>query len=199
MKIQNNIIEDIQPIVNFFTPDFIVAIAKSTQFIQRVRKLDAITFLGLFTFGLIQQPDASLTQLVGIGKQILPNFNLTPEGLHQKITDKAVNFLQALFAQSLNLSAWTAETFLPLLSSFGKVHLLDSTTVSLPSELAEDFEGSGGSASDAAVKFQLMLEYQSGTFSNIWLTQGNEPDQKQMDRALENLGKGELLIHDFEN
>ena len=116
----------------------------------------------MFTFGLIGRPDASLNQLVSIGKQITPNFNITPEGssiplhrpkgLHQKITDKAVNFLKALFAKSLSLSA--AETFMPLLSPFSKVHLLDSSTVSLPEELAQDFPGSGGSASAAAVKFQ---------------------------------------------
>ena len=196
MKYQS-IIQDIQQIVNFFQIDLIDEIAKATKFIQRVRKLSAITFLGIFTFGLIQQPDASLGQLVRIGKQIMPHFNITPEGLHQKITNKAVNFLKALFAQSLYLSASAAETVMPLLSPFSKIHLLDSTTVSLPEELAGDFPGSGGSASDAAVKFQFMLEYKSGTFSHIWLTPGTEPDQKQMDIAIENIEKGELLIHDL--
>jgi len=192
-----NIIQDIQQIVNFFKIDLIDEVAKATKFIQRVRKLTAITFLGIFTFGLIQRPDASLNQLVSIGKQITPNFNITPEGLHQKITEKAVNFLKALFAKSLLISAEVSETFIPLLKHFPKVHLLDSTAVSLPEELAEEFSGSGGSASSAAVKFQFMLEYKSGTFSNIWLTAGTEPDQNQMDVAIENIKKGELLIHDL--
>jgi len=42
-----------------------------------------------------------------------------------------------------------------------------------------------------------MLEYKSGTFSNVWLTPGTEPDQNQMERAIESIGKGELLIHDL--
>lgn len=192
-----NIIPDIQLCVNFFKIDLISEVAKATKFVQRLRKLSAITFLGMFTFGLIGRPDASLTQLVGIGKQITPNFSMTPEGLHQKITAKAVDFLQTLFAKSLKISAVATETFIPLLKHFPKVHLLDSTVVSLPEELAEEFQGSGGSASDAALKFQFMLEYNSGTFSNIWLTEGIQPDQKQMDYAIENIEKGELLIHDL--
>jgi hypothetical protein len=192
-----SIIQDIQQVVNFFTIDLISEIAKATEFIQRLRKLSAITFLGIFTFGLIQQPDASLNQLVSIGKQITPNFNITPEGLHQKITEKAVNFLLALFAKSLKISATAVETFIPILKHFPKVHLLDSTVVSLPEELAEEFSGSGGSASSAAIKFQFMLEYKSGTFSQIWLTAGTQPDQNQIDVAIENIEKGELLIHDL--
>jgi hypothetical protein len=42
-----------------------------------------------------------------------------------------------------------------------------------------------------------MLEYKSGTFSNIWLTSGTEPDQKQMERAISNVKKDELIIHDL--
>ena len=80
-----------------------------------------------------------------------------------------------MFAKSLLISAEISETFIPLLEHFPKVHLLDSTVVSLPEELAEEFEGSGqaglspqitiGSASKAAIKFQFQLEYKSGTFS----------------------------------
>jgi hypothetical protein len=192
-----SIIQDIQKVVNFFRIDLINKMAKATQFIQRERKLSALTFLGMFTFGLASRADASLTQLVSIGKEVTPNFSMTPEGLHQKITDKAVNFLKALFAKSLLLSAGVTEAVIPLLSNFKKVHLLDSTTVSLPDELSEEFSGSGGSASNSAVKFQFMLEYKSGTFSNIWLTSGTEPDQKQMERAISNVKKDELIIHDL--
>jgi len=81
-----SIIQDIGEIVNFFKIDLIDEIAKATKFIQRKRKLSAITFLGMFTFGLVSRPDASLAQLVSIGKQITPNFNITPEGLHQKLS-----------------------------------------------------------------------------------------------------------------
>ena len=97
----------------------------------------------MFTFGLIQRPDASLAQLVSIGKQITPNLNMTPEGLHQKITEKSVDFLKTLFAKSLKISAMAVETFIPILKHFPKVHLLDSTVVSLPEELANQFSGSG--------------------------------------------------------
>jgi len=100
----------------------------------------------MFTFGLVSRADASLAQLVSIGKEITPSFgmfatlssllevNRPPEGLHQKITDKAVNFLKALFAKSLLLSAGVTEAVIPLLSNFKKVHLWDLYVTNIPSE-----------------------------------------------------------------
>ena len=62
-------------------------------------------------------------------------------------------------ALELSVSRLIDESAPRILGSFGKVHLLDSTRMSLPEELSEIWKGSGGSASDAGMKFHLMLDY----------------------------------------
>lgn len=73
------IISSLQQIVNFFKEETIDQIAKETGFSQRIRKLSPIVFLGIFTFGLIQKADATLVQLCGIAKRILPSLNISPQ------------------------------------------------------------------------------------------------------------------------
>ena len=83
MKNQS-IIPSLQQIINFFSEAEIDQIAQETGFSKRKRKLPAIVFLGMqeathafglaFTFGLIQKANATLVQLISIGKRILPSF-----------------------------------------------------------------------------------------------------------------------------
>lgn len=101
MKNQS-IIPSLQQTVNFFSGETTDQIAKETGFSKR--KLSAIVFLGMFTFGLIQKADATLVQLVSIGKRILPPLGISPQGLHKRINQKAVAFLMRMFAKSLSLS-----------------------------------------------------------------------------------------------
>ena len=97
------IIQDIQKVVNFFRIDLIDKMAKATQFIQRERKLSALTFLGMFTFGLVSRPDASLAQLVSIGKEVTPNFSMTPDG-RERCTIAFKDFIKKLPTRRLTFS-----------------------------------------------------------------------------------------------
>jgi len=199
------IIPSLQQIVNFFKEETIDQIAKETGFSQRMRKLSAIVFLGMqeathafgltFTLGLIQKANATLVQLVSIGKRILPSLHISAQGLHKRINNKAVEFLVRMFAKSLSLSMDKDERLVPLLESFGRVHLLDSSYITLPEEVAELFAAPGGSGSKAGAKIQLMIDYKTGNFSHLWLT--DAPDQNQMYIAQEHIDKGELLAEGF--
>jgi hypothetical protein len=83
------------------------------------------------------------------------------------------------------------------LESFGKVHVLDSTQASLPEELSEIWKGSGGCASEAGMKFHLMLDYKHGRYESIAITDGTSPDQSYIDEAIKRVNPGELLIDDL--
>jgi hypothetical protein len=73
-----------------------------------------------------------LVQLVSIGKRILPSLDISPQGLHKRINQKAVAFLMQMFAKSLSLSIDEDEKLAPLLNRFARVHLLDSSYITLP-------------------------------------------------------------------
>jgi hypothetical protein len=102
-----------------------------------------------------------------------------------------------MFAMSLSLSIDKDEKLVPLLNRFAKVHLLDSSYITLPEDVAKLFPAPGGSASKAGAKIQLMIDYKSGNFSHLWLTDALTPDQTQMLIAQSHIDKGELLIHDL--
>jgi hypothetical protein len=197
MKNRESIMPSLEQIVNFFSSERIDQIAKETKFLRRKRKLSPLVFLGLFTFGLIQKADATLVQLVSIAKRIVPSLEISPQGLHKRINEFAVEFLKRLFALSLELGVDTNQTLVPLFLPFGKVHLLDSSDITLPKEVKQRFPASGGNNENAGAKIQLMIDYKTGSFSHLWVTDGISPDQKQIFRAIEHIEAGDLILFDL--
>ena len=59
---------------------------------QRESKLGAIEFLGIMTQGLHYRPDATLDQMVAMGRDINKELEISPEGLHQRINHSGVEF-----------------------------------------------------------------------------------------------------------
>jgi len=123
------IVPEIEAIVNFYSPEVVEEIARDTGFVQRESKLGGIEFLGIMTQGLYSRPDVSLSQLVAMLKDIDPQIEISPEGLHQRITQAGVEFLKRMLSKALELSVSRLidESVPRILDSFGKVHVLDST------------------------------------------------------------------------
>ena len=193
------IIPTIDEIVNFYSPELVEKIARATGFVQRESKLGGTEFLALMTQGLYAQPDATLNQMAGMLKDINPELEISGPGLQQRIVDSGVEFLKKMFSKALDLSVTDLvdESIPELLLAFLKVHLLDSTQTSLPEKLASRWPGSGGSASKAGLKLQLMLDYKSGKYEEIVITEGVSPDQSYMKQAVKLIGPGELMLYDL--
>jgi len=62
-----------------------------------------------------------------------------------------------------------------LFAAFTAVHIADSTGFELPAALKERFPGSGGGASTAGAKIQLVWEYLSHSFAHLALVAGTLP------------------------
>jgi hypothetical protein len=193
------IVPEIDEIVNFYSPERIAEIARETGFVQRESKLGGMEFLALMTQGLYAQPDATLNQMSGMLKDINPQLEISGSGLQQRMVGGGREFLKKMLSEALNLSVtrWVDESIPELLHVFQKVYLLDSTQVSLPEKLSPRWAGSGGSASQAGMKLQLMLDYKSGKYEEITIDDGISADQSYIKQAVKLIGKGELLIHDM--
>jgi hypothetical protein len=192
-------VPEIDEIVNFYSAEVVEEIARETGFVQRESKLGGIEFLGIMTQGLYFRPDATLDQMVAMGKDINKELEISPEGLHQRINHSGVEFLKKMLSKAMELSVSRLidESVPRILESFGKVHVLDSTQASLPEELSEIWKGSGGCASEAGMKFHLMLDYKGGKYESIDITDGISPDQNYIDEAIKRVNPGELLIDDL--
>jgi hypothetical protein len=195
----NNIVPEIEEIVKFFTPEVIEEIARETGFVQRESKLGGVEFLGLMTQGLYSNPGASLNQMAGMLKDINPELEITGQGLQQRILESGNEFLKRVLSQAMKLgvSRYTEEDIIQILSGFNKVELLDSTQVSLPEELSSRWGGSGGSASTAGMKIQLVLDYKSGKYERIDIKEGKSADQSYMEEAVKLVGPSDLMIFDL--
>ena len=192
-------IPEIDEIVKFYSPETIEQIARETGFVERESKLGGLEFSGIMTAGLFGEPDASLTQMAAMAKDIKPESEISASGMHQRINESAVEFLRTLLAKALEISASREldESIPYLLESYQRVCLLDSTSIALPDNLSAVWRGSGGNGPEAAMKLQLMLDYKSGEYMNVAATDGVTPDQRYVMTALEMLGAGDLVIFDL--
>ena len=119
------------------------AAAAGSGVIQRKRKFSARTLAQTFVLGFLRRPNASdeeLAQMAG-----LCGVSLTPKAVEQRFTSRLVAFLETLFRRALECAVSSSQSLAPLLERFTDVLVVDSSTITLPSEMAERFPGCGGS------------------------------------------------------
>ncbi len=86
--------------------------------------------------------------------------------------------MKTMFNTAMNIFRHSCQIPLSLMEQFSAVNITDSTGLSLPEALSDDFPGSGGSASKSALKLQLVVDFLTGCFKTITLTDGITPDQR---------------------
>jgi len=84
-----------------FTPELVEQIAKDLDFVQRESTLGGIEFLALMTYGLFSQPDSTLNQMAAMLKDINEQLEITASGIHQRINESGVKFLQKMLSKAL--------------------------------------------------------------------------------------------------
>ena len=188
----------VERITEFFATAQIEACARRTGFVRRTSKLTGKVFLALVTFGMGSMRQTSLGQLAAKAAQLPTPVDISPEARHQRRTWRAVAFLRALlqraFAQ-LQTGGTGCDT--EIFASFTAVHSADRTGFELPSSLKELFPGSGGGASAAGAKIQLVWEYLSHSFTPLALVAGTLPDNKYIDTVVRLAQRGALLLCDL--
>ena len=167
--------------------------ARSFSFVERVSKLTGALFLQTLTFGFLDEPEASLSELTETSHDL--GVRITKQGLQTRI-EKAVPFLKEMFQQALTLFRHELPLDLKTLRQFTAIFLTDSSTVALPAALQEEFPGCGGNGPDAAVKIQLTFEFLCGVLSGLCLQPGRSPDQSYTGE-LHAIQPGALYLNDL--
>ena len=188
----------VEKLTEFFTTDQIEASARRTGFVRRTSKITGKVFLALVTFGAWATPKTSLAQLTAKGAQLPTPVEVSPEALHQRMTRRAVAFLRELLQQAF-VKLQTGDTVCDaeLLEPFTAVHIADSTGFELPTALKALFPGSGGGASTAGAKIQLVWEYLSHSFAHLALVPGTTPDNTYIDTVVKLAQRGALFLFDL--
>ena len=185
-------------LTEFFATETIEQTARRTGFVKRTSKITGKLFLALVTFGLWSEAKTTLAQLAAKVTQVAHHQEVSAEAIHQRMNKPALAFLQDLIQQAFaKLQAFHHGCDDQIFAFFTKVSLADSTGFGLPECLKELFPGSGGSASKAGAKIQLVWEYKRGIFEHFALTPWNIPDQKYVDHVVALAQKGSLFIFDL--
>src|SRR5229473_7650071 len=181
----------VEKVTEFFATAQIEACARRTGFVQRASKITGKVFLALVTLGQWSAPKTSLGQLAAKAAQLADPVEVSPEALQQRMNSRALVFLRELLQTAvakLHPAATLGDD--DLFTPFPQVSSADSTGFALPASLRRAFPGTGGSASPAGAKIQLVWEYTRSTFAHFALGPGNLPDNKYVDTVGSLLGKG---------
>ncbi len=169
---------------------------KEIGLIKRRRKFTASTFTQMLVFGFQSNPRASYTDLAISAGSI--GVEISPQGIEQRFTPKAAEFLKRVLAESMKLVVMKQRSEIAsLLGKFQGTYLQDSTVISLPKELANIWEGCGGTnGKTAGVKLQVLFEYNQGQLAGVTMQHAKEQDRTSPYQTSK-FPKGSLRIEDL--
>jgi len=138
---------------SFFDPEKIEKKARETKFVQRVSKLTGLKFLQAMVFGCLEHPQVSLSQLAQSCLDL--GVDISEQSFNERINERSVTFMESMFHEVMTHFRNKQPIPLPILQQFRAINLFDSSYISLPEALADEYPGSGGNASAASMKVQL--------------------------------------------
>jgi hypothetical protein len=174
-------------------------LARTTGFVKRERKLTGADFVQIMTFGHLHQPHASLAQLTQVAQ--LRQVHISSAGLHQRCTQRAATFLQAMLGEVVEQVVRGAAVPIALFKRFEQVILQDSSTILLPAALAETWPGCAGGSQEgsertqAALKLHVRLDLKHGQLIGPHLSAGRVHELQGPLRALA-VAAGSLYLAD---
>lgn len=153
-------------------------LAIETEFVQRDRVLTGSSFVRGLVSGWQNNPQASLSGLSqAMGNAGTP---ITRQGLSERFNERASDFLRRLLGMSLAQVVDAMPVSDTLLSRFAGVELVDSSIITLPNELQNIWQGSGGFGKQArvsALKLNVCWDVGTGQLRTLDLSDGTHHDR----------------------
>ena len=162
--------------LQMFLDTYAQHMGRASGFEQRRSKLGSAQFAQTLVLSCLQQPEASLNQMVQWSQDL--GVSITAQALDQRLTDRAVAFLSGLVGRAVQHFHRPSKLSVATLAQFSSVTIVDSTQVTLPDCLQTCFAGSGGNAAQASVKFHVSFDYLAGQVKALEAVPGRSPDQK---------------------
>jgi len=151
-------------------------LGRKVEFVQRTGKLSGSTFVQTLVFGFMDNPQATIEDLSQTAAVV--GVEISPQGLDQRFTGEAVELLKQVLTRVVSQVIEATPAAVQVLQRFNGVYLRDSTVISLPVELADEYPGVGGSyGQTAALKLQVRLNFSTGQLEGPVLHSGRTHDQ----------------------
>lgn len=122
---------------------------------------------------------------------------VSKEGLNQRFNEQAVEFLKLLLQHAISTQL-SSELTAGFLKDIPSLRIKDATRFELHPQLADIFEGYGGSCGSAAgLCIQYEFDLKTLKFIDFKLTGSKIPDSKEASSGNETFEPGELLVRDL--
>ena len=170
--------------------------ATESRLVRRRSKLTGPRFVQTLVFGWLADPDASLSALTRMAATL--GVFVSPQALFQRFTPQAAECLRQVLHAAASRMIAANPVAIPVLRRFSAVLIQDSTVITLPPELQEQWPGCGGShgSGKSALKLQVQLDQLTGRLLGPFLTAGRTPDCKSPVQHAP-VPKGSLRIADL--
>ncbi len=138
--------------------------AEKSEVIQRKRKFTASSLAQTFVLGFLAHPNATDEQLAQTANKI--GADVTTQAVEQRHSPRLVRFLKEFFLGCSKEIVASDSALAPILERFTEVGVLDSSTITLPECMKNEFPGCGGKyehgGGNAAIKLQTELDLKHG-------------------------------------
>jgi hypothetical protein len=171
-------------------------LGRETGFVQRQSKLTATDFVQTVIFAWLQEPDITLdglTQVLG-RRQV----SITASGLSQRFGPEAASLMQRMLEELSAQALSSLAVEIPLLRRFSAVIVEDSSSITLPLVLHEQWPGCGnhGAEGKASLKLFARWDVLRGRLEGPALCSGRHSD-KRSPFEIERLPAGSLYLADL--
>lgn len=174
----------------------LTAFALESGFVRRrPRKIDPKNFLIAFFIMVLQQGRslASIAMTVGI----LKGTRVSKQAIDKRMKEPLLRYLESVLAHTIARKIKHCCQGFP--TQFKRILLHDSTTMRLPSHLANVFPGSKNAhkADIASLKIQTAYDVLKERFCHFWLSPFTTNDQQAATMMLDTVQPGDLIIRDL--
>lgn len=183
-----------EKMVEFFSEQGVDETARQTQFVRRKSAITGLNFLKAMVLGFLENPGSTLNELAQSFLDV--GVEVTPQGIDERINRFSVAFLRAIFAQALDRFKNNCPLPLSVLQQFRAINIVDSSTKSLPENMAEEYPGCGRVGAKAALKIQLVFDFLHGNLKQVAVESGIDSDQGYRE-YLQVVEEGSLTLVDL--
>ena len=185
----------INNVKEIFSTEFLDRLSKDTGFIKRKSKINAQTFLAFNTFLSNDMCDKSLSTLCGrLAAQY--NISISPQALNERFNEYSVAFMQEVFNCMMIKQNKVLQNENKKLN-FNRILINDATSYVLPAKFCNEFKGSGGVSSKAAIKIQLQYDLLTGSFICCDTYGGTSSDSNYVEVMDNHTKAGDLRLSDL--
>jgi Transposase DDE domain len=172
-------------------------LARATGCVKRQRKFSGADVVQMLVFGFQQHPHASLEELASTAE--IRDVSVTDSAVDKRFTPACARLLHAIVEELTSVVVEAAQDVpIRLLRRFSAVILEDSSSITLPDELVDQWRGCGGTQEHTAatVKLHVRWELKRGRLWGPTLTDGRTSDRSSPFNQQE-VVPGSLYVEDL--